>query len=206
MANLLALFKRKPQADLMVVPDRRGPGHGAVNGNSVALWRPPIMLDATGRTMPGVSLDLVANYLVTSTAMLAESELGPVTVEWKGQVNRFASVQMTIHAWGQSVEFVHPIAIVSQPLADAVDMYMRGMAQKVRELHKGHQDFSEANQTIRIAMRKLEKLRDDRIPHFNDAEFLFLMSGLGKAMTISALIPVSSAEPEPTLGRSVTRE
>ncbi len=205
MKNLLTLFKPKPKADLIVISSQNLTSDGAINGRQVALWRPPVMLDAAGKTLPGVSLDLVAQYLVASTALMADTELGPVSIEWKEQVSRFVSVQMTVHAWGQSLEMLQPISIISQEMADVMDIYMSGVAQKVQELHKGHQSYSEANQTIRIAMRKVEKLRDHRRPHFNDAEFLFLMAGFGRALTMSALIPVSEIGPDQALGQSVTK-
>jgi hypothetical protein len=205
MKNLLTLFKPRPKVDLIVVSNRHGPGHGAINGREVALWRPPVMLDAHGRTMPGVSLDLVANYLVASTSLMADTELGPVSIEWREQVSRFASVEMIVHAWGQSLEMLQPISVISQEMADVMDTYMGGVAQKVQQLHKGHQSYHEANQTLRIAMRKLERLRDDRRPHFNDAEFLFLLAGFGRALTMSALIPVSDIGPDQAVGQSVTK-
>jgi hypothetical protein len=195
MANLLALFKPKVKVyDLEPLPEFRG--DGAVKGRQVALWRPPVMLDTDGRTMSGVSKELIANYLVATTSALAKADLGPVTVEWKAQEGRFATTTLTIHAWGQSVDIMHPVSIVSQDLANAMEHYRAGMALKCRELHKGHQRLDEANAAIRRAMRHVERLRDDDVPHFNDAEFLFIQGNLSKSLVMSALVPVSNQEPE----------
>jgi hypothetical protein len=177
-------------------------GAAAVRGSEVAIWRPPVMLDAAGRTVPGVSKDLVARYLVATTAALADADLGPVTVEWRSQEGRFCQTAFLIHAWGQEVEIVHPIAPVSQKLADTWETYMTGMASKARELHKGHQRFGEANRLIGGAVRRLEELRDDDLPHFSDGEYLFLYTAFQRGRVLSALVPVSKAEPEAVVGTS----
>ena len=176
----------------------------AVRGREVAIFRPPVMLDPQGRTLPGVSKDLVARYLVSTTAALADADLGPVTVEWKAQEGRFMEATFTVQAWGQSVDIVHPIAPVSQRLANAWEMYKSGIALKVRELHKGHQRFGQANDLIRRASRQLEKLRDDDLPHFNDAEYLFLQTGFQQAVVMSALVPVGKAEAEAVIGSTTS--
>ena len=201
--SMLQLFKRnKVQVfDLEPLPEYQG--DGAVKGRQVALWRPPVMLDTSGQTMAGVSKDLVAHYLVATTSALAKADLGPVTVEWKGQEGRFATTTLTIHAWGQAVDLLHPVATISQKLANALEHYRSGMATKVRELHKGHQNFDEANAAIRRAVRQVEKLRDDETPHFNDAEFLFIQANLSKASVMSALIPVSEQAPEDVFKNAV---
>lgn len=193
--NVLAIFKPKVKVfDLEPLPEYAG--DGAVKGRQVALWRPPVMLDPAGRTMPGVSKDLIAHYLVATTSALARQDLGPVTVEWQGQEGRFATTTLTIHAWGQSVDIMHPISLISQDLANALEHYRAGMAHKVRELHKGHQSLDEANAAIRRAIRQVDKLRDDDIVHFSDAEYLFVQANLSKSLTMSALVPVSDQEPE----------
>jgi hypothetical protein len=195
MASLLTLFKRKPRVfALEPLPEYRG--DGAVRGREVAIWRPPVLLDVNGRSMAGVSKALVADYLVATTSALAQSDLGPVTVTWKEQEGRFATVMMDIHAWGQSVTIMHPISLISQELADAMQHYTAGMANKVRQLHKGHQNLDEANRQIRQCMRRVERLRDDDRPHFNDAEYLFVMAQLNRALTLTALIPVSETPAE----------
>lgn len=188
--------------DLEPLPEYRG--DGAVRGREVALWRPPVMLDTRGRTMPGVSKELIAHYLVATTNALARSNLGVVTIEWKGQEGRFAATTLTIHAWGQAIDILHPVAVISQELANALEFYRAGMANKVRELHRGHQTFDEANGQIRRALREVEKLRDDLSPHFNDAEFLFIQASLSQALVLSALVPVADRPPEQTIGSSVT--
>jgi hypothetical protein len=194
--NVLAIFKPKVKVyDLEPLPEYRG--DGAIKGRQVALWRPPVMLDQAGRTMPGISKELIAHYLVATTSALARQDLGPVSVEWGEQQGRFATTELTIHAWGQAITVMHPIATISQDLANALEHYRAGMAHKVRELHKGHQRLDEANAAIRRSMRQVEKLRDDDLVHFSDAEYLFLQANLSKALTLSALIPVSDQAPEP---------
>lgn len=193
--GMLALFRPKVRVfDLEPLPEYAG--DGAVKGRQVALWRPPVMLDTSGHTMPGVSKELIANYLVATTSALAKADLGPVTVEWKAQEGRFATTTLTIHAWGQSVDVLHPISLISQDLANALEHYQAGMAHKVRELHKGHQTLDEANAAIRRAIRQVEKLRDDDVIHFSDAEYLFIQGNLSKSLVMSALVPVSDQEPE----------
>lgn len=142
--GVLAIFKPKVKVfDLEPLPEYAG--DGAIKGRQVALWRPPVMLDQAGRTMPGISKRLIAHYLVATTSALARQDLGPVTVEWGEQQGRFATTELTIHAWGQAIMIMHPIATISQDLANALEHYRAGMAHKVRELHKGHQDLAEAN-------------------------------------------------------------
>jgi len=194
---------KKQNTGVMVydLPTGKGERPGAaVRGREVAIFRPPVMLDPQGRTLPGVSKDLVARYLVSTTAALADADLGPVTVEWKVQEGRFMEATFTVQAWGQSVDVVHPIAPVSQKLANVWEMYKSGIALKVRELHKGHQRFGQANDLIRLASRRLERLRDDDLPHFNDAEYLFLQAGFQQAIVMSALVPVGKAESEVVIG------
>jgi len=207
MLNLFAPKRRqgKPQekpSDIIVydVPEDGMDGSAAVKGSEVAIWRPPVMLDPSGQTLPGVSKDLVARYLVSTTAALADADLGPVHVAWKEQVGRFTAATFTVQAWGQSVDLVHPIAAVSQDLANTWEVYKSGMALKVRELHKGHQHYGKANDLLRRASRKLEQLRDDELPHFNDAEYLFLQCAFQRAQVLSALIPVSDVESEDVVG------
>ena len=197
--------KVKTQTAVVVydVPDRPdAPGAAAVKGREVCIFRPPVLLDAAGRTMPGVSKVLVARYLVATTAALTESDLGPVVVEWKEQEGRFVTTCFTIEAWGQKIEIVHPVAAVSQKLANAWDTYKCGIALKTRELHKGHQRFGMANRMIGAASEKLEQLRDDDVPHFSDGEYLFLQAAMYQAKVLSALIPVGQAEAEEVVGEA----
>lgn len=179
-------------------------GAAAVKGTEVAIWRPPVMLDMQGRSIPGVSKALIARYLVSATSALAEADLGPVSVEWKAQVGRFVETEFTVHAWGQLVTLIHPIAPVSQELANTWEMYKGAMARKVRELHKGHQKFGDANRILDLVEQKLENLRDEDVPQFSDAEFLFLDAAFHQAKVLSALIPVSDVEAEEVVGESMT--
>lgn len=172
----------------------------AIKGNEVSIFRPPVMLSPDGKTMPGVSKDLVARYLVATTAALADADLGAVTVEWRAQEGRFCETAFHIPTWGTTIEIVHPIAPVSQSLANAWEVYKGGIALKARELHKGHQRFGDANALIARAMRGVEKLRDDDVPHFSDSEYLFLQTSFQKALVMSALLPDSGTQPEQVTG------
>jgi hypothetical protein len=177
-----------------------------VKGREVCIWRPPVLLDPQGRTMPGVSKDLVARYLVSTVSALADADLGPVAIEWTAQEGRFVKTRFTIQAWGQEVQIVHPVAPVSQKLANTLELYVAGMALKVRELHKGHQRFDRANEMLARAGRGLERLRDDDTPHFADAEFLFLRTEIFWAQVMSALIPVGQAAAEEVVGTATMVE
>jgi len=198
---------RKRPTTAVVVYDMPGAqasdAAAAVKGNEVAIFRPPVLLDARGRTMPGVSKELVAQYLVASTSALADADLGPVTVEWLAQQGRFVKTELTIQAWGQKVEMVHPVAPVSQKLANQFELYIAGMALKVRELHKGHQRFDRANEMLSRASKGMERLRDDDVPHFADAEYLFLQTEIQQARVMSALIPVGEDPAEEVVGTRV---
>jgi len=201
----------KPNTQIQVYDVPHGIGDestAAVNigTNEVAIFRPPVMMDQHGNTVPGVSKELVARYLVQTTAALTEADLGPVTVEWKEQCGRFVATEFTIQAWGQKLAIVHPVAQISQALANTWDMYKSGIAAKARELHKGHQRFGQANQTLRLAVRRLEQLRDDNVPQFSDAEYLFLQAAFQSAQVMSALIPVSEHQAEEVIGTRMTVE
>ena len=208
--NLLRKRKTRAKTQTAVVvydvPDANAPSAGAVKGREVAIWRPPVLLDPQGHTMPGVSKQLIARYLVSTTSALADADLGPVTVEWKEQEGRFVKTQFTIQAWGQQVQVVHPVAPVSQRLANALELYVAGMALKVRELHKGHQRFDRANEMLVRASRGLERLRDDEVPHFADSEYLFLQTEVLRAQVMSALIPVGQAAAEEVVGTATMVE
>lgn len=209
MLNLFRKPTRKKTQTAVVVydvPDASAPGAAAVKGREVCIFRPPVLLDAAGRTMPGVSKDLVARYLVSTTSALADADLGPVTVEWLEQEGRFVKTEFRIQAWGQCVCVVHPVAPVSQRLANALELYVGGMALKVRELHKGHQRFDRANDMLVRASRGLERLRDDDVPHFADAEYLFLQTEVLRAQVMSALIPVGQAAAEEVVGEATLVE
>jgi hypothetical protein len=202
--GLKDLIQGKPQ--LVVLPNAPADalGDGLVRGRSVQLWRPPVMFDAEGRTMPGVTRDLVAQYLVSSVSAITRTNVGPVSVEWVKQQGRFVTTHLMIHAWGQGVTVLHPVGIVSRELKHTHETYMGGMALKVRELHKGNQDFAEANRLIATALGKVHALRDDDTPHFNDAEFLFVVSGMTEGLTLSALIPVAKNGAEQAIGTRLT--
>jgi len=211
MLNLLRRPKKKATRQTAVVvydvPDRPdAPGAAAVKGREVAIWRPPVLLDAAGRTMPGVSRDLIADYLVRTVEALADADLGPVSIEWLQQEGRFIKTQFTIPAWGQQVRVMHPIAPVSQELADALKIYVAGMALKIQELHKGHQNFGQANKTLERASVRLKQMRDDKMPHFTDGEYLFVQTEIMRARVMSALIQVGQAVAEEVVGTATMVE
>lgn len=162
-----------------------------IHGRSVMIYRPPVMLNRAGEAMPGISKDLIANYLVSMTGALAEADLGAVSLEWAEQQGRFATTRMTIHAWEQEVEMLHPIAPISAELMDAMEVYRNGIVLMVRELHKGQQQYQAANLMLTQALDKVRQLRDAPYPHFNDAEFLFITAGVSRALTMSAFVPDS---------------
>lgn len=175
---------------------------GAVKGREVAIFRPPVMLDQQGKSMPGVSNSLIARYLQASISALIQSDMGETTIEWGEMQGRFCETIFHVHTWGQDISLVHPIAPVSQELANNWDMYKAGVALKARELHKGHQRFGEANTMIQRAARNLDTLRDDEMPHMTDAEYLFLQSAFHKALVMSALLPNTAVQPEAVAGTS----
>ena len=210
MLNLLRRPKKKATRQTAVVvydvPDEHAPAGAAVKGREVCIFRPPVLLDAAGRTMPGVSRDLIADYLVRTVEALADADLGPVTVEWLQQEGRFIKTQFTIQAWGQQVQVMHPIAPVSQELANALKIYVAAMALKIKELHKGHQNFGQANKTLERASVRLKQMRDDKMPHFTDGEYLFVQTEIMRARVMSALIQVGQAVAEEVVGTATMVE
>lgn len=191
IGKILGLEKEQEKQDMraIVVHRPEGTGDAEIRGREVRIWRPPVMLDKNGNTMPGVSKQMIANYLVSTTSALTETDLGAVTVTWKEQQGRFATTDLTIHAWNQTMTILHPIAPVDQDVQDVLGKYQRGIIGKVRELHKGHQSFRRANQEIQTAIGELEKLRDSHRPMFNDVEYMFVRTTLSDALVLSALVP-----------------
>lgn len=195
----MSLFKRdRTQAQLMKSPRpvKLEGWDAAIKGKQVALWRPPHMIAPSGQTAPGVSKELIADYLVASTSAAIGSSMGPVTVKWDEQEGRFATVIVHVHAWNQQVKMLVPVGIVSQKLAAVVEQYREGLGTKVQELHKGRQMFGPANEQLARAMRALEHLRDDKDPQFSDQEYMFVAAAIGKALNLSAFIPVGKTPPE----------
>ncbi len=175
-----------------------------VNGNKrqVAMFRPPVVLGPDGESLPGVDRQLVANYLVSTTGMLAEVDLGPVRVDWGQRVGRFATASMNMETWGQSVTVMMPVHVVSSEIETIMQMYQEAVTLKAQEIHRGHQDYSKPNQVLRRAAKQLEKLRDSRHPHFTDAEYLFLAGNLGQAQVMNALVPLPVGDGETVIGQT----
>lgn len=203
MSFLAKLFKGKE----VVVHDlegRRVPGDPdvVVNGHKreVALFRPPVVLGADGESLPGVDRQLVANYLVATTGMLAEIDLGPVRVDWKHRVGRFATASVNMEAWGQSLTVLMPVHVISTQLEGILKMYREATCLKAREIHRGHQDYTRPNQILRRAAKQLERLRDARAPHFTDAEYLFMAGNIAQAQVMNALVPLPDGQGEQVIG------
>ena len=179
-------------------------GDAVVNGKKreVALFRPPVVLGENGETLPGVNRQLVAAYLVGTTGMLAEVDLGPVRVDWRARVGRFATATMHMETWGQSLTVMMPVHVISRELETVMQMYQEAVTLKAREIHRGHQDYSKANQVLRRAARQLEKLRDAPRPHFTDAEYLFVAGNLAQAQVMNALVPLPVSGGEQVIGQT----
>jgi hypothetical protein len=158
-----------------------------VSGGRVALYRPPMVLDAAGRTAPGVSKDLVARYLAGTVARMTDVSLGPVNVQWKEAQGRFVLAAYQVPTFDVAFEVVHPAGVVDQAVADTMDLYMAGTCLKVLEMMKGHQRYDRANSMIRAAHRKLETLRDVTPPVLTTPEYLFLDAQVSAAFVLSAL-------------------
>lgn len=210
--GFLDFLKAKPKARVVTVYDlegRSGEGKWAdvmVNRQSgqVALFRPPVMLGSDGQSLPGVDRQLVANYLVATTGMLAEVDLGPVRVDWQVRVGRFATASVNMESWGQSLTVLMPVHVISTELETIMQMYQNAVCLKARQIHRGHQDYREVNQVLRRAAKQLEKLRDAAAPHFTDAEYLFVAASIGQAQIMNALVPLPTSGGEQIIGQSAT--
>lgn len=179
-------------------------GDLVVNGRKreVAMFRPPVVLGPDGESLPGVDRQLVATYLVATTGMLAEVDLGPVRVDWQGRVGRFATATLNMETWGQSVTVMMPVHVISADLETIMQMYQEATCAKAQEIHKGHQDYTKPNAILRRAAKQLQKLRDASSPHFTDAEYLFLAGNIGKAQVMNALVPLPVGEGEQVIGQT----
>ena len=131
-----------------------------------------------------------------------ELPLGPVTVTWKANKGRFVITGFNIHAWNYDVDILHPIGIISQPLANVWDLYKDGIALKLQQMHRGHAVYDKANAKIRRALRMLELLRDAPQPHFSDAEFIFLVAAMQSSLVLSAMVPVGNTPAEQVFNTS----
>lgn len=167
-----------------------------VRGNTVALYRPPVILDAQGRTAPGVSRELVGRYLAATVARMTDVQLGPVNVQWLEAQGRFVRASYQVPTFDVSFEVVHPAGIVDQCVADVLDQYMAGVCFKVLEMMKGHQRYDAPNRLIRRAHQRLETLRDVSPPVLTTPEYLFLDAQVSQALVLSALphLPAGGGE------------
>lgn len=192
---------------LAVLVDQTGQAEAAgaacdaqVSGGRVALYRPPVVLDAAGRTAPGVSKDLVARYLAGTVARMTDVALGPVDVKWKEAQGRFVLAAYQVPTFDVAFEVVHPAGVVDQAVADTMDLYLAGTCLKVLEMMKGHQHYDDANRQIRSAHRKLEQLRDVAPPVLTTPEYLFLAAQMSAALVLSALPHLPQGGGEAVLG------
>lgn len=206
MSFLSKLFK---QEDRVVVYNLDGQKNSieadmVVNGRrrEVALYRPPVVLGPEGESRPGVNRLLVAEFLVATTGMLAEVDLGPVRVDWQDRVGRFATASISMESWGQSLTVLMPVQVISHDLEQIMQMYQNAICLKARQIHRGHQDYSEVNQVLRRAAKQLEKLRDAPAPHFMDAEYLFVGGCIARAQVMNALVPLPVGDGEKVIGES----
>jgi hypothetical protein len=207
--GFLDVLLGRPSARAVTVYNYEGQDLGipcdlVVNGRKreVELFRPPVVLGPGGESLPGVDRQLVADYLVSTTGMLAEVDLGPVRVHWKARVGRFATATMSMETWGQSLTVMMPVHVISTELETIMAMYQEAVCLKAKEIHRGHQDYSKPNQVLRRAAKQLEKLRDAKHPHFTDAEYLFVAANLGAAQVMNALVHLPVGDGEPVIGES----
>lgn len=170
----------------------------------VALFRPPVVLGGDGQSLPGVDRQLVADFLVATTGMLAEVDLGPVRVDWQTRVGRFATASVNMESWGQSLTVLMPVHVISAELETIMQMYQNAVCLKAQQIHRGHQDYRQVNQVLRRAAKQLGKLRDAPAPHFTDAEYLFVAANISKAQVMNALVPLPVGDGEQIIGQSAT--
>ena len=207
------LPNRKTTAVTVLNLDGHDPGDygGAdvvVNGHKreVAMFRPPVVLGPNGESLPGVDRQLVATYLVSTTGMLAETDLGPVRVDWRDRVGRFVTATMTMETWGQSLTVMMPVHVVSAEIERIMTMYQSALCLKAREIHRGHQDYTQPNRILRRAAKKLERLRDAPHPHFTDAEYLFVAGNIAQAQVLNTLVPLPVGGGERIIGQTARVE
>jgi len=200
-------FGKSTKRRLPVVVDQSGQAEGVdfdaqVHDNRVALYRPPVVLDAQGRTAPGVTRDLVARYLAGTVARMTDVQMGPVNVTWKESTGRFVLAAYQVPTFDVGFEVIHPAGVVDQSVANVLDQYMAGICLKVLEMMKGHQRYDSANRLIRRARQRLENLRDVAPPVVTTPEYLFLDAQLSAALVLSALPHVPQGGGEPVIGQN----
>ena len=185
------------------------PDAGAVYSQQhrqVVMFRPPITLDQAGQSAPDVDRQLVADYLAGQIGQLAEIDLGPVRIDWKGRKGRFVSAALFMETWQQGFTVILPVQMVSGQVEQIFRLYQEAMALKVREVHKGHQDHTQANALLDAALRQVERLRDDGHPHLTDAEYLFLTTSLRRAKIVNELLPLPIDGQQKVMGQTARVE
>lgn len=170
----------------------------------LALFRPPVTLDNAGQSAPDVDRQLIADYMSTQIGHMADMDLGPVRIDWKGRRGRFVSAFLHMITWQQGFTVILPVQMISVQVEQIYKLYQQAMALKVKELHKGHQDHSKANTLLDKAARHLERLRDDGHPHLSDAEYLFLAAAISRARIVNELLPMPVGGEEQVLGQTAT--
>jgi hypothetical protein len=170
----------------------------------LALFRPPVTLDNAGQSAPDVDRQLIADYMSTQIGHMADMDLGPVRIDWKGRRGRFVSAFLHMITWQQGFTVILPVQMISVQVEQIYKLYQQAMALKVREMHKGHQDHSQANTLLDKAARHLERLRDDGHPHLTDAEFMFLAAAISRARIVNELLPMPVGGEELVLGQTAT--
>lgn len=212
----MSIFKRNngKRTDI-VVHDYRGQvtaedfdADVVVNGRNgaIALFRPPVLLDQNGASQPGVDPQLIAGYLVSTIASLADVDFGPVECNWRGRVGRFAIAELNIQTWGQSLTIVQPVQVISQQVEGVMGMYQDALAAKARQMHRAHPDMTEPNAKLQRAAKLLERLRDDEHPHLTPGEHLFLVAQISKARVMNPLLPLPVDGSGAVIGESMRVE
>jgi hypothetical protein len=204
-----------PTAREILVLDLEGRGNefglpddaGALyNGHrrQLAVFRPPVTLDNSGQSAPDVDRQLIADYMSTQIGHMADMDLGPVRIDWKGHRGRFVSAYLYMLTWQQGFTVILPVQMVSVQVEQVYKLYQQAMALKVKEMHKGHQDHGQANALLDAATRHLERLRDDGHPHLTDAEYMFLAAAISRARIVNELLPMPVGGEEQILGQTAT--
>ena len=166
-----------------------------VKRREISIYRPPTALSLEGHAQAGISKELFAHYLVAVVEQQTGAEIPSADVTFGEAVGRFATVDMTMPQWGSTLTFMIPIGMITKEIKDALDVYMAGLALKVGQTHRGHQNHTNANQLFDTALRRFQALRDDQIPHFQmDAEYLFLVAQCQRAKKINPLKTIPGTE------------
>lgn len=165
-----------------------------VRGREVVLFRPELVIDENGNTLPGVDRQLACNYLVGNLSLMLRERAAGASVDFVGAVGRFATARYTLPSWGVSLDVCQPVNLVTGDVSRTFDDYHAGLARKVREMRKGVQQFGEANAQIERALMRWQRLRNADQAHVNDPEWLYVKTALVNALVLNALVPVPTGE------------